>query len=423
MIILDTNILWGVTLDNSTADLFRAFAAADIHVAVPSVVLEELASQRTLEYVAAHDSATSAIAQLERHVPWGGVPSLGQLDKERHREHWRDVYRRMVEVIEPSAEALRTALFRESNVLAPCKRLGKGEKTGSRDAAIWLTAVEYARTHKEETIYFVSANTKDFGDGKEYPEPMKADLTGIEDRFVHLTSLDDVVELFARPAELDADFLSGLLAGDEWIALVTDALSDHLPAFDPNDDTGWLNLRLAYTPLGDGASVTEDRPALGWFDPPTLTFGGASDMTAHSIGGQAWYTATVRWFASSLMMLTGHGLTPAANVLETRVLVTQDENGPRMSILHSQPPRALTAEEVRRVPNTWTNWKQELATRFPSNSFASRGSVSTPVFAQPGSPQDPTKAAVLTQIGSPVEAIAALITLAAVGWANRTKTK
>ncbi|MGW3657100.1 PIN domain-containing protein [Streptomyces sp. NPDC005151] len=408
MIILDTNILWGVTLDNSTADLLRALAAADIHVAVPSVVLEELASQRTLEYVAAHDSATSAIAQLERHVPWGEVPSLGQADKERHREHWRDVYRRMVEVIEPSAEALRTALFRESNVLPPCKRLGKGDKTGSRDAAIWLTAVEYARDHEDETVYFVSANTKDFGDGTEYPEPMKTDLSGIEDRFVHLTSLDDVVELFAKPAELDEGFLPALLAREEWIELVTDALSDHLPEYDPNDDTGWLNPRLPYTPLGDGESAGEVRSALGWFDPPTLTFDGASDMTAHSIGGQDWYTATVRWFASGLMMLTGPWLTPAANTLETRVLVTQDENGARMSILHSQPPRALTAEEVSRVPNTWTNWRQELDARFPPNRLPRQASAGTPFLPQPGSPAD---------------AFSTLLTLAIAGWANRKKSK
>ncbi|MEU3693271.1 PIN domain-containing protein [Streptomyces narbonensis] len=229
MIILDANILWGVTLDDSTADLLRALAAADIHVAVPLVVLEELASQRTLQYVAAHESAASAIARLERHVPWGGVPRLGQADKERHREHWRDVYRCMVEVIEPSAEVLRTALFRESNVLAPCKRLGKRDKTGARDAAIWLTAVEYARDHEDETVYFVSANTTDFGHGTQYKEPMSSDLAGIEDRFVHLTSLDDVVERFAKPAALDEDLLPGLLERQEWIDLVTDALSDHLP--------------------------------------------------------------------------------------------------------------------------------------------------------------------------------------------------
>ncbi|KUN58866.1 hypothetical protein AQJ46_42085 [Streptomyces canus] len=408
MIILDTNMLWGVTLDNSTADLLRALAAADIRVAVPSVVLEELASQRTLDYVAAHASATSAIAQLERHVPWGGVPSLGRADTERHREHWRDVYRQMVEVIEPSAEALRTALFRESNVLAPCKRLGKGDKTGSRDAAIWLTAVEYARDHEDETVYFVSANTKDFGTGTEYPEPMKRDLAGIEDRFVHLTSLDSVVEIFAKPAELDEGFLPALLAGEEWIERVAEALSDHLPANDPNDDTGWLNRRLAYTPLDDGEGAGEARSALGWFDPPTITFDGVSDMTAHRIGGQDWYTATVRWFASGLMMLTGPWLAPAANALVTRVLVTQDGNGARMSVLHSQPPRALTGEEVSRVPNTWTNWRQELEVRFPPNPL--------PRHVSP-------KASLLPQALSTADVLSTLLTMTISSWVSRKKAK
>lgn len=410
MIILDSNILWGVTLENSTSDLLRALAAADVRVAVPWVVLEELASQRTLEYVAAHEAASLAITRLERHVPWGELPSLGQAEQERHREHWRQVYRRMVEVIDPSPEALRTALFRESNVLAPCKRVGKGDKTGSRDAVIWLTAVEYARAHEDETVYFVSANTKDFGDGTDYPEPMRSDLAGIEDRFTHFTSLDEVVELFAKPAELDEGFLPAILARTEWTSIVADALADHLPKFDPNDGREWLDPDLAYTPLEEG-QVGEVRSALGWFDPPSLAFDGATDMTAHSIDGQVWSTATVRWLALGLMQLTGHRLIPAANILETRLLVSQDESGAaRASILHSRPPRVLTAEEVSRVPNTWTNWRQELTERFPSNSYASRG------LTPPAPPN-------LAQINPSIDAVAALIALAVTGWTNRKKSK
>jgi hypothetical protein len=131
-------------------------------------------------------------------------------------------------------------------------------------------------------------------------------------------------------------------------------------------------------------------------------------MTAHSIGGQDWYTATVRWFASGLMMLTGPWLTPAANVLETRVLLTQDENGARISILRSQPPRALTAEEASRVPHTWINWRQELAARFPPN----------PVLRQTSS-----GTSVLPQSGSTAEAVASLLALVIAGWTNRKKSK
>jgi hypothetical protein len=78
-------------------------------------------------------------------------------------------------------------------------------KTGGRDAAIWFTAVEYARAHPEEKVYFVSRNTKDFGDGTAYPYPVKGDLDGIADRFVHLTSLDQVVKEFAKPIDVDED--------------------------------------------------------------------------------------------------------------------------------------------------------------------------------------------------------------------------
>jgi hypothetical protein len=292
----------------------------------------------------------------------------------------------LVEVIEPSSDVLRTALFRESNVLAPCKRVGgqKGDKTGSRDAAIWLTAVEYARDHKDEQVCFVSMNTKDFGDGTEYPEPMKSDLAGIEGRFRHLTSLDDVVERFAKPADVDPDFLPARLAREETIELLTDALSEHLPTFAPKNEGGWLNGRLAYTRLGDDEGEGEAPPSLGWFDPPSLTFDGASNVTAHSIGGQDWYLATARLFASGLMMLNGPDLAPAANALDVRVLVTQDGTGARPSVLRCNPPRVLTAEEAARIPNTWINWRQELDARFPSNSLARSAAAVTSLLSAPG---------------------------------------
>ncbi|MFF0880690.1 PIN domain-containing protein [Micromonospora aurantiaca (nom. illeg.)] len=384
MIILDANILWGVTLNSSTADLLRALRAAGIQVAVPWVVMEELASQRALHYAETHDKAASALNELKRHVPWGGVPKLGQVDTERHRKHWRNTYRQMVEVIEPSAEALRTALFRESNVLAPCKRVGgqKGDKTGSRDAAIWLTAVEYARKHEDDTVYFVSTNTKDFGDGTEYPEPMKSDLAGIEGRFFHLTSLDDVVERFAGPAEIDPEFLPAFLARKETIELLTDALSEHLPAFASKPDEEWLNRRLSYTPLGGDEEVGEVGSAVGWLNPPLLTFDAVSDVTAHSIDGQDWYMATVRLFASGFMVLTGPTLIPAANALEARVLVTQDKTGTRPSVLRCERPRTLSADEASRVPHMGTNWRQELEAQFPPNNLPRQASAKVGLLAQ-----------------------------------------
>lgn len=59
---------------------------------------------------------------------------------------------RTIEVLPTSEKALREGLQREMNVLPPCrfyevKENGSPVKIGGSDAAIWLTAVEYAPEH------------------------------------------------------------------------------------------------------------------------------------------------------------------------------------------------------------------------------------------------------------------------------------
>lgn len=83
--------------------------------------------------------------------------------------------------------------------------MNKPVKTGSRDAAIWLTAVEYAREHPDETVYFVSKNTNDFGDGSSYKGRARLwrDIQELGDRFKHYASLDPVVAEFTQPTEVD----------------------------------------------------------------------------------------------------------------------------------------------------------------------------------------------------------------------------
>ncbi|MEU8894158.1 hypothetical protein [Streptomyces sp. NPDC048442] len=53
-------------------------------------------------------------------------------------------------------------------------------------------------------MYFTSTSTKDFGEGAAFPYPMDEDLRRLEDRFVLLTSVCDIVERFAERAEADA---------------------------------------------------------------------------------------------------------------------------------------------------------------------------------------------------------------------------
>lgn len=54
-------------------------------------------------------------------------------------------------------------------------------------------------------------NTRDFGDGTSFPFPMNEDLEGIEDRFVLLTSLSEVVQQFAEATEVDDEAVSSAL--------------------------------------------------------------------------------------------------------------------------------------------------------------------------------------------------------------------
>lgn len=107
------------------------------------------------------------------------------------------------------------ALFREANALPPCKQTGSPnnkKKSGARDAAIWLTAVAYAHDHPNETVFFVSDNTKDFGEGSSHAFPMKEDIAGLGEGFVHLTSLGQLLDRFAQPAKVDQAQVSNRLA-------------------------------------------------------------------------------------------------------------------------------------------------------------------------------------------------------------------
>ncbi|MFJ2883420.1 PIN domain-containing protein [Streptomyces sp. NPDC087272] len=174
MIILDANILKSASLRGPAADVLRAIRAADgERVAAPWIVMEEIAAQQALAYQRKHDTAVEAVDILRAATPWSDVPNPRKWDAEHVRKHWRERYASLAETIETSPAAYQEAMFRETNLIAPCKTVNSGKhKTGARDAAIWLTAVEYARSNPAEIVYFVSNNTEDFGDGSSFPEPM-----------------------------------------------------------------------------------------------------------------------------------------------------------------------------------------------------------------------------------------------------------
>ncbi|MFF4146926.1 PIN domain-containing protein [Streptomyces sp. NPDC001698] len=343
MIILDTSILRSFGPQSSSADLLRTIKmVGSDRVGAPWMVMEELAAQQAIKYQELHERAAQALEALRHAAPWGGgLPvQLGGCDTERAREHWRSAWGRLVEVIPTSDKAVRQALFREANCLAPCRE-SKSQKIGSRDAAIWLSAVEYATEHPEETVYFVSANTKDFGDGTSFPYPMNEDVARLGDRLVLLTSMADVAARFTEPAEVDKALVTEILKSEAVSQQVYEAADAFLtrrtyPVFD------------CTALMPDGASLI--RPVMVWTT-QRAHFDLVGEVQAYRIGDHEWCTASVDWHLVGLAH-TEFGAVSAAVSWPTALLFSLDRENPRPAVLREASPRPVSPDvgEALNVP-------------------------------------------------------------------------
>lgn len=334
MIILDTSILRSFSPESSTADLLRTIrTACNEGIAAPWMVMEELAAQQAIKYQELHDRAKQAVGALRQASPWDLEVEVGLCDPERVREHWRHTWGLFLGTIPTSDDALRQALFREANLLPPCKET-KGQKTGSRDAAIWLSAVQYGQEHPHETVYFVSANTKDFGDGTSYPYPMEQDIAGVADRFVHLTSLDQVASRFTEPTEADEALIMEILtSGTVRMGIAETA-----------ETTFSLGADQAFEctiPLPGGRPVVATASA--WLT-TRAHFGSVQDIQAYRIGDHEWCTASVEWHISGIVSTEGLGVSSGAVSWPTAVLFSANREDPSLTVLRWAPPRPVSED-------------------------------------------------------------------------------
>jgi hypothetical protein len=358
LIFLDTNILRGISMTGTSADLIRTLRAAGVQeVAVPWAVMEELAAQHAVRYAARHRAVGEAVEALDRVTPWSEPQvQVPNVDLERVRKHWRGVYSTLVDVVPTSASVLQEALFREANLLPPCKELtvkgsDKQVKVGSRDASIWLTAVQYARDHEDEVVYFVSSNIRDFGEGGPYPSPMDADVEGLADRFVHFTSLDDVVKQFTETTDADEEAVRAALMVPESLDMITAeawkgqrlALRGEQPPATPF----WCTVNEKYAGAPGWFAPPDKGFALGWFFQPHARLESVRDISAYRIGDHVWCVATARWLLASPVLLgPSQILVNGLAAWETRVLVSPTGTGTAPTVLRSTPPQPVTEEEA-----------------------------------------------------------------------------
>ncbi|MDG9687829.1 PIN domain-containing protein [Streptomyces sp. DH18] len=331
MIILDTCVIRSMKHDGSDAHLLRAIRDVNAErVGVPWMVMEERAAQLAIKYRETYGKAAQALEQLRAISP-GSVPDLAEPDEEAVREQFRDQLRGLAEILPTSEAALREGVVRESNSLAPAG-MKKGEKVGARDVAIWLSAVEYVKTHPYETVYFVSSNTRDFTAGdSSYPSPMDADIDGLGDRFVHLPQLADLLKIVAPPFIVNPDRVRKLLPS-------------FIPHFHKALMLRWGSPVLAmfspFPALSQAAGAVKE--AKGWFGSPQTTQLQAlqvTDIQGYRLGDQEWCIASIQWQVMGWTQFSD-GMSMGCCTWTTRILLPLVEDGPSPRILDASGPEA-----------------------------------------------------------------------------------
>lgn len=129
---------------------------------------------------------------------------------DRYADHWRKQYTEIFQTIPTSHESLQAAVLREAACMKPAKP-DPTKKSGGRDVAIWFSLLEYLEKNPTKSIFFVSANTSDFGEPDEWPFPLDIDLGGKSSRITHLLSFEDVLDRFSEQSTASETIREDLL--------------------------------------------------------------------------------------------------------------------------------------------------------------------------------------------------------------------
>ncbi|MGR6998677.1 PIN domain-containing protein [Yinghuangia aomiensis] len=222
--------------------------------------------------------------------PAGGAP----FDEAPARNHWEHVYEGEFDVIPTPPGVADEALRREAFCDKPAKP-DENKKGGARDAAIWLTVVDFLRRHPQTQVYFVSNNTKDFGDSTSFPPQLGKDLGPDRHHFTLLTSLEAVIAAVTKPVDVPAAdqaavFEAPLTSEDTRTKVAAAATHDR------RFRHGWLAVDLD----NPGGTRYPQVRAGQWVGTPLAELIDVSNPAAYQIGEDTWYLATARWALAGL---------------------------------------------------------------------------------------------------------------------------
>ncbi|MFI0116283.1 PIN domain-containing protein [Streptomyces globisporus] len=310
MLIFDTNAVHDLDPHGAKADLLRLLDKAGLKISVPWVVLEELAAHKLYDYQRAFDLMRRQHIELSALEPNIAGPAP-VFEGDRFASHWRNQYSDVFRTIPTSESALRHSVLREAASMKPAK-VDRTKKSGSRDVAIWFSILEYMEKNPKEDIFFVSANTADFGQPDEWPFPLDVDLGGKASRLTHLLSFDEVIEKFTTSSEAPAD-MSEILSARLSKREATGAMMQEI---------WWRHLRRVFQ------SKSKKLPSnfhLGLEHQLTGT------IECKSVDTSTWYWSKVTW---QVYALQGGSTDPLVASWDTSILFPKDDDG-GISLLRS----------------------------------------------------------------------------------------
>ncbi|MGW0647477.1 PIN domain-containing protein [Streptomyces umbrinus] len=337
MIIIDTCVLTRQPWDSPLWELLSAVKASGTQsIAIPEMVLMELLAQRERQYAEALNKAEAAHRNLhalqfsdrDASEHWPAVYSPATFV-----EKWEEIYRHAFDILPLTHGAAVEALRREAFRIPPAKASGKSA-TGSRDAAIWMTVLEHAKTCGE-TIYFVSGNTNDFGkDGSFFPS-MADEVAAASASVEYMQDVKELLNRFAEKRDLDHN--------DPALAARIEAPTTKV----------WMHqivtAQVAGSPFG-GAVVNFDdheAPFSEWehhfedlVSTPELRLVDWHEESLYSSGESSTLAATVKVLVAGLARrydrFVGHEVVPTVFEFEARMLFSSDSLA-ALSVSSTQP--------------------------------------------------------------------------------------
>ncbi|MFD9287573.1 hypothetical protein ACFWBV_04515 [Streptomyces sp. NPDC060030] len=348
MIILDTNILRAGP-ETETTDFLKMAQVAGVEVGIPSVALEELVARHVNPSRSRHERALEARAKSMARTSWAVPRVRPAFEGDQYARFWRKRYRRVGVLLLADAAVLHKALVREMHALPPCRLTGGdqstgGPGTGARSAAIWLTATSYAHKHPDETVYFLSDDTSVFGDGvAPYPQSMSDDLRGVEDRFVHLTGVDQLAGLLARETEPDRGEVGSVLRSRATAEMIARQCGHR---WAQRARKAFASSRFECTV----ADAEEPAWAEGWLSEPRAWLKDVGEMRSYDFGGQEQCSVKARWTMVGAAQLRHDQAQLVGCSWETHILVDTTRGEPEPTLLRSAPLRPVSRRDLSRVP-------------------------------------------------------------------------